>query len=42
MVVLTDLQRRILTDVLVVGSAYPFVLTGDCAAQAHGLVEYLS
>ena len=42
MAALTDLQRRILTDVLAVGSAYPLVLTGDCAAQAHGLVEHLS
>ncbi|MCD9876833.1 nucleotidyl transferase AbiEii/AbiGii toxin family protein [Streptomyces guryensis] len=39
---LTDLQSRLLTDVLAVGTPYPLVLTGDCAVQAHGLVDHLS
>ncbi|MFH0243250.1 nucleotidyl transferase AbiEii/AbiGii toxin family protein [Streptomyces sp. HK10] len=39
---LTDLHRRLLTDVLAVGGSYPLVLTGGYAVQAHGLVDRLS
>ncbi|MEU4178341.1 nucleotidyl transferase AbiEii/AbiGii toxin family protein [Streptomyces sp. NPDC026589] len=39
---LTDLHRRLLADVLAVGSAYPLALTGGYAVQAHGLVDRLS
>ncbi|KOG86424.1 nucleotidyl transferase AbiEii/AbiGii toxin family protein [Streptomyces varsoviensis] len=39
---LTDLHRRLLTDVLAVGGAYPLALTGGYAVQAHGLVDRLS
>ncbi|MFF7473492.1 hypothetical protein [Streptomyces sp. NPDC008092] len=38
----TDLHRRLLADVLSVGTPYPLALTGGYAAQAHGLVERLS
>ncbi|MEV5237751.1 nucleotidyl transferase AbiEii/AbiGii toxin family protein [Streptomyces cinnamoneus] len=36
---LTDLQRRLLADVVAIGSPYPLVLTGGQAVQAHGLVD---
>ncbi|MFF7443490.1 nucleotidyl transferase AbiEii/AbiGii toxin family protein [Streptomyces sp. NPDC008122] len=39
---LTELHRRLLADVLAVGDAYPLVLTGGYAVQAHGLVDRLS
>ncbi|MFD7445685.1 nucleotidyl transferase AbiEii/AbiGii toxin family protein [Streptomyces sp. NPDC059909] len=39
---LTQLRRRLLADVLAVGNAYPLVLTGGYAVQAHGLVNRLS
>ncbi|MEV5508933.1 nucleotidyl transferase AbiEii/AbiGii toxin family protein [Streptomyces orinoci] len=39
---LTDLHRRLLADLLSVGDAYPLVLTGGYAVQAHGLVDRLS
>ncbi len=39
---LTDLHRRLLADVLAVGSSYPLALTGGYAVQAHGLVDRLS
>ena len=39
---LTDLHRRLLRDVLEIGSPYPLVLTGGYAVQAHDLVERLS
>ncbi|MFD9068666.1 nucleotidyl transferase AbiEii/AbiGii toxin family protein [Streptomyces lasiicapitis] len=39
---LTDLHRRLLTDVLAVGTPYPLALTGGYAVQAHGLVDRLS
>ncbi|MER7517139.1 nucleotidyl transferase AbiEii/AbiGii toxin family protein [Streptomyces sp. NPDC126499] len=39
---LTELRRRLLTDVLAVGDVYPLVLTGGYAVQAHGLVDRLS
>jgi hypothetical protein len=39
---LTGLHRRLLADVLEVGGAYPLVLTGGYAVQAHGLVDRLS
>ncbi|ORT59365.1 nucleotidyl transferase AbiEii/AbiGii toxin family protein [Streptomyces sp. CB03238] len=39
---LTELHRRLLTDVLSVGDAYPLALTGGYAVQAHGLVDRLS
>jgi predicted nucleotidyltransferase component of viral defense system len=39
---LTELHRRLLADVLAVGGAYPLVLTGGYAVQAHGLVDRLS
>ncbi|MFJ6572297.1 nucleotidyl transferase AbiEii/AbiGii toxin family protein [Streptomyces sp. NPDC091292] len=39
---LTDLHRRLLTDVLNVGTPYPLALTGGYAVQAHGLVDRLS
>ncbi|GAA3798487.1 hypothetical protein GCM10022403_035340 [Streptomyces coacervatus] len=35
----TELQRRLLTDVLAVGAPYPLALTGDYGVQAHGLVD---
>ncbi|MEU6194118.1 nucleotidyl transferase AbiEii/AbiGii toxin family protein [Streptomyces sp. NPDC047061] len=38
----TDLHRRLLADLLSVGTPYPLALTGGYAAQAHGLVERLS
>ncbi|OKJ97228.1 nucleotidyl transferase AbiEii/AbiGii toxin family protein [Streptomyces sp. CB02400] len=39
---LSDLHRRLLSDVLAVGTAYPLVVTGGYAVQAHGLVDRLS
>ncbi|MEV4439193.1 nucleotidyl transferase AbiEii/AbiGii toxin family protein [Streptomyces sp. NPDC049577] len=39
---LPDLHRRLLTDLMDVGSPYPLVLTGGYAVQAHGLVDRLS
>jgi hypothetical protein len=38
----TDLHRRLLTDILAVGTDYPLALTGSYAAQAHGLVDHIS
>ncbi|MEW1568423.1 nucleotidyl transferase AbiEii/AbiGii toxin family protein [Streptomyces sp. NPDC093509] len=39
---LSNLHRRLLTDVLTIGMPYPLVITGGYAVQAHGLVERLS
>ncbi|MFC9295781.1 nucleotidyl transferase AbiEii/AbiGii toxin family protein [Streptomyces sp. NPDC057011] len=39
---LTDLHRRLLADVIAIGSPYPLVITGGYAVQAHGLVDRLS
>ncbi|MFF0630348.1 nucleotidyl transferase AbiEii/AbiGii toxin family protein [Streptomyces sp. NPDC004296] len=39
---LTDLHRRLLADVLAIGTPYPLVITGRYAVQAHGLVDRLS
>ncbi|MFC9796832.1 nucleotidyl transferase AbiEii/AbiGii toxin family protein [Streptomyces sp. NPDC127584] len=39
---LSDLHRRLLADVLAVGTPYPLVITGGYAVQAHGLVDRLS
>ncbi|MER5885422.1 nucleotidyl transferase AbiEii/AbiGii toxin family protein [Streptomyces sp. NPDC001941] len=39
---LNDLHRRLLADVLAIGSPYPLVITGGYAVQAHGLVNRLS
>ncbi|NBM17975.1 nucleotidyl transferase AbiEii/AbiGii toxin family protein [Streptomyces sp. GC420] len=39
---LSDLHRRLLADVLAIGTPYPLVITGGYAVQAHGLVERLS
>lgn len=39
---LSDLHRRLLADVLAIGSPYPLVITGGYAVQAHGLVDRLS
>ncbi|MFF3159883.1 nucleotidyl transferase AbiEii/AbiGii toxin family protein [Streptomyces sp. NPDC057910] len=39
---LNDLHRRLLADVLAIGTPYPLVVTGGYAVQAHGLVERLS
>ncbi|MFF1711114.1 nucleotidyl transferase AbiEii/AbiGii toxin family protein [Streptomyces sp. NPDC058268] len=39
---LTELHRRLLADVLAVGTPYPLALTGGYAVQAHGLVDRLS
>ncbi|WP_432138509.1 MULTISPECIES: nucleotidyl transferase AbiEii/AbiGii toxin family protein [unclassified Streptomyces] len=36
---LTELQRRLLTDVLAVGTPYPLALTGGHAVGEHGLVD---
>ncbi|MFJ3777963.1 hypothetical protein ACIPX0_40390 [Streptomyces sp. NPDC090075] len=35
----THLHSRLLPDLLAVGAAYPLVLAGDHAAQAHGLFD---
>ncbi|WP_367322474.1 nucleotidyl transferase AbiEii/AbiGii toxin family protein [Streptomyces sp. HUAS ZL42] len=37
-----ELHRRLLTDILAVGTDYPLALTGGYAAQAHGLVDRVS
>lgn len=39
---LSDLHRRLLSDVLAIGAVYPLVITGGHAVQAHGLVDRLS
>lgn len=39
---LSDLHRRLLSDVLAIGTPYPLVITGGYAVQAHGLVDRLS
>lgn len=39
---LSDLHRRLLADVLTIGTPYPLVITGGYAVQAHGLVDRLS
>jgi hypothetical protein len=39
---LNALHRRLLRDVLEIGNAFPFVITGGYAVQAHGLVDRLS
>jgi hypothetical protein len=39
---LTELHRRLLHDLLEVGSDFPLVITGGYAVQAHGLVERAS
>ncbi|MGW2507749.1 nucleotidyl transferase AbiEii/AbiGii toxin family protein, partial [Streptomyces sp. NPDC001588] len=39
---LSELHRRLLADVLAVGSPYPLVITGGYAVQVHGLVDRLS
>ncbi|MDQ1005828.1 hypothetical protein QFZ82_000313 [Streptomyces sp. V4I23] len=39
---ITELHRRLLADVLAIGTPYPLVITGGYAAQAHGLVDRLS
>ncbi|MFI2434314.1 nucleotidyl transferase AbiEii/AbiGii toxin family protein [Streptomyces sp. NPDC018693] len=36
---LTELQRRLLVDVLAVGTPYPLALAGGHAVAAHGLVD---
>ncbi|MEV8534677.1 nucleotidyl transferase AbiEii/AbiGii toxin family protein [Streptomyces sp. NPDC051211] len=39
---LSALHRRLLADVLAIGSPYPLVITGGYAVQAHGLVSRIS
>jgi Nucleotidyl transferase AbiEii toxin, Type IV TA system len=39
---LNALHRRLLQDVLEIGNAFPLVITGGYAVQAHGLVDRLS
>ena len=39
---LNDLHRRLLQDVLAIGNAFPFVITGGYAVQAHGRVDRFS
>ncbi|AQW55857.1 hypothetical protein SHXM_09320 [Streptomyces hygroscopicus] len=39
---LSDLHRRLLSDVLAIGTPYPLGITGGYAVQAHGLVDRLS
>ncbi|GHE82376.1 hypothetical protein GCM10018789_07570 [Streptomyces werraensis] len=39
---LSHLHRRLLADILVIGTPYPLVITGGYAVQAHGLVDRLS
>lgn len=39
---LNALHKRLLQDVLEIGNAFPFVITGGYAVQAHGLVDRLS
>jgi hypothetical protein len=38
----TNLHRRLLRDLLEVGSDFPLVITGGYAVQAHGLVDRAS
>ncbi|MGW0901822.1 nucleotidyl transferase AbiEii/AbiGii toxin family protein, partial [Streptomyces goshikiensis] len=39
---LSALHRRLLADVIAIGSPYPLVITGGYAVKAHGLVDRLS
>ncbi|WP_406729989.1 hypothetical protein WJ438_37425 [Streptomyces sp. GD-15H] len=39
---LSEPHRRLLADVLDIGTPYPLVITGGYAVQAHGLVDRLS
>jgi hypothetical protein len=39
---LNDLHRRLLQDVLEIGNAFPHVITGGYAVQAHRLVDRFS
>ena len=39
---LNDLHRRLLQDVLEIGNAFPLVITGDYAVQAHRIVDRFS
>ncbi|MFJ8078030.1 nucleotidyl transferase AbiEii/AbiGii toxin family protein [Streptomyces sp. NPDC096176] len=39
---LSELHRRLLSDVLAIGTPYPLVITGGYAVQAHGLVDRIS
>ncbi|HTR91034.1 MAG TPA: hypothetical protein VMI73_04765 [Trebonia sp.] len=39
---LNDLHRRLLQDVLEIGNAFPPVITGGYAVQAHRLVDRFS
>ena len=39
---LNDLHRRLLRDVLEIGNAFPLVITGGYAVQAHRLVDRFS
>ncbi|MBM7167551.1 nucleotidyl transferase AbiEii/AbiGii toxin family protein [Streptomyces sp. G44] len=39
---MSTLHRRLLADVLAIGTPYPLVITGGYAVQAHGLVDRLS
>ncbi|MFI5672475.1 nucleotidyl transferase AbiEii/AbiGii toxin family protein [Streptomyces sp. NPDC051704] len=39
---LSALHRRLLADVIAIGTPYPLVITGGYAVQAHGLVDRLS
>ncbi len=39
---LSDLHRRLLADVISIGTPYPLVITGGYAVRAHGLVDRLS
>jgi hypothetical protein len=39
---LNDLHRRLLRDVLEVGNAFPLVITGGYAVQAHRIVDRFS
>ncbi|MGW1624136.1 hypothetical protein [Streptomyces sp. NPDC002172] len=39
---ISGLHRRLLADVLAIGTPYPLVITGGYAAQAQGVVDRLS
>lgn len=39
---LNDLHRRLLRDVLEIGNAFPLVITGGYAVQAHRIVDRFS
>jgi hypothetical protein len=39
---LNDLHRRLLQDVLEIGNAFPLVITGSYAVQAHRIVDRFS